>query len=281
MRYSGARPVVVHDAGPEQVRRAPDEDEGAALRRMAAGLVQRRLVGLVNAHGPLAVGITGEDGHTLTRTASGDLVADPGVLRTLLDDGRIPVVAAVARGEAGVHRADPVTAARLFAAELPACRPAAAPGSGASRGHGGETDRHGRAACAAADAVRAGGVGGERRPRRGHQPGATAGRSPGPRTGRAGRCRSAATSARVTIHMVGRGHGAGVDEQGDRRGPGSRGGRCAELRGRTRPRRSCGPYDGRKLTVMTPHATRPAIATVGPVANSASRGSRRSTATPP
>ncbi|MFF1279981.1 hypothetical protein ACFVY4_04170 [Streptomyces sp. NPDC058299] len=122
LRYSGARPVVVHDAGPEPVRRAPDEDEGTALRTVAAGLVQRRLVGLVNAHGPLAVGITGEDGHTLTRTASGDLVADPGVLRTLLDDGRIPVVAAVAHGEHGPHPADVVPTARLLAAHLAARR---------------------------------------------------------------------------------------------------------------------------------------------------------------
>ncbi|MFF9086445.1 hypothetical protein ACF1BE_08565 [Streptomyces sp. NPDC014991] len=122
LRYSGARPVVVHDAGAEPVRRAPDEDEGTALRTVAAGLVQRRLVGLVNAHGPLAVGITGEDGHTLTRTTSGDLVADPGVLRTLLDDGRIPVVAAVAQGEHGPHPADVVTTARLLAARLGARR---------------------------------------------------------------------------------------------------------------------------------------------------------------
>ncbi|AYN37915.1 hypothetical protein D9753_01915 [Streptomyces dangxiongensis] len=122
LRYSGARPVVVHDAGAEPVRRAPGEDEGTALRTVAAGLVQRRLVGLVNAHGPLAVGITGEDGHTLTRTASGDLVADPGVLRTLLDDGRVPVVAAVAHGEHGPHPADVVTAARLLATHLSARR---------------------------------------------------------------------------------------------------------------------------------------------------------------
>ncbi|MBL1082314.1 hypothetical protein JK359_10015 [Streptomyces actinomycinicus] len=120
LRYGGARPVVVHDAGPEQVRRAPDEDEGTALRRVAAGLVQRRLVGLVNAHGPLAVGITGEDGHTLTRSPSGNLVADPGVLLTLLTDGRIPVVAAVAHGPDGVHPAETVTTARLLAARLSA-----------------------------------------------------------------------------------------------------------------------------------------------------------------
>lgn len=122
LRYTGARPVVVHDAGAEPVPRAPGEDAGTALRTVAAGLVQRRLVGLVNAHGPLAVGITGEDGHTLTRTARGDLVADPGVLRTLLDDGRIPLVAAVAHGEHGPHAVDVTTTARLLAAHLSARR---------------------------------------------------------------------------------------------------------------------------------------------------------------
>ncbi|WP_053656235.1 hypothetical protein [Streptomyces sp. MMG1121] len=120
LRYSGARPVVVHDAGSEQVSPYPGEDAAAALRRVAAGLVQRRLVGLVNAHGPLAVGITGEDGRTLTLTASGGLVADTGVLRLLLDDGRIPVVAAVAGGPDGAHPADVEPVAHLLAAELPA-----------------------------------------------------------------------------------------------------------------------------------------------------------------
>ncbi|MEU8687812.1 hypothetical protein [Streptomyces sp. NPDC048665] len=120
LRYHGARPVVVHDAGAEPVAPYPGEDRVTALRRVTAGLVQPRLVGRVNAHGPLAVGITGEDGGTLTRTASGDLVADTGVLRVLLADGRIPVVAALTAGPGGVRPADPEATARLLATELAA-----------------------------------------------------------------------------------------------------------------------------------------------------------------
>ncbi|NED81030.1 acetylglutamate kinase, partial [Streptomyces sp. SID11233] len=83
-----------------------------------AGQVQRELVGLLNQHGPLAIGLTGEDAHTITATKhfpriEGELVdigrvgeitaIDTGAIETLLDDGRIPVVSSIARSADDDH----------------------------------------------------------------------------------------------------------------------------------------------------------------------------------
>ncbi len=77
------------------------------------GQVQRDVVGLLNAHGPFAVGLSGEDGQLFTAVRRpaivdgepvdiglvGDIAAvEPGVVTSLLDNGRIPVVSSVARG---------------------------------------------------------------------------------------------------------------------------------------------------------------------------------------
>ena len=79
------------------------------------GQVQRDLVGLVNAHGPLAVGISGEDAHLFAaeqRTVMSDgqeldlgLVGDvtavrPDFVASLLDDGFIPVISTIGVAEA-------------------------------------------------------------------------------------------------------------------------------------------------------------------------------------
>ncbi|NJP82639.1 acetylglutamate kinase, partial [Streptomyces sp. AA8] len=71
---------------------------------------------LINRHGPFAVGLTGEDAHTMTATKRyadvdgervdiglvGEVVAvDPETLEALLACGRIPVVSPVARGADG------------------------------------------------------------------------------------------------------------------------------------------------------------------------------------
>ena len=77
------------------------------------GQVQREIVGLINAHGPYAVGLSGEDAHVFTAERRdaivdgepvdiglvGDVVAvAPDFVLGLLDDGLIPVVSSVARG---------------------------------------------------------------------------------------------------------------------------------------------------------------------------------------
>ncbi|MGW6457455.1 acetylglutamate kinase [Streptomyces sp. NPDC055078] len=131
LRYAGLRPVVVHGGGPQisallnrldlEVRfaaglRVTTPEIMDVVRMVLAGRVQREIVGLINAHGPFAVGLTGEDAHTMTAVRRpglvdgepvdiglvGDIVrVDPDTLRALLDRGRIPVVSPVARGADG------------------------------------------------------------------------------------------------------------------------------------------------------------------------------------
>ncbi|MGW4029724.1 acetylglutamate kinase [Streptomyces sp. NPDC004838] len=150
LRQAGLKPVVVHGGGPQisaQLDRHGLESEFKAglrvttpeamdvVRMVLAGQVQRDLVGLLNQHGPLAVGLTGEDGHTITAvkhqpTIDGELVdigrvgeisaIDTGVVEALLEDGRIPVVSSIARAEddGHVYNVNADTAAAALAAAL-------------------------------------------------------------------------------------------------------------------------------------------------------------------
>ena len=77
LRYAGLRPVVVHGGGP-QIQAMLDrlglesEFKGGlrvttpevmdVVRMVLTGQVGRELVGLLNQHGPIAVGLSGEDG---------------------------------------------------------------------------------------------------------------------------------------------------------------------------------------------------------------------------
>ena len=84
LRYAGLRPVVVHGGGPqisEQLGRLGIESTFAAglrvttpetmdvVRMVLTGQVNREVVGLINRHGPFAVGMSGEDAHLLTAAA--------------------------------------------------------------------------------------------------------------------------------------------------------------------------------------------------------------------
>jgi acetylglutamate kinase len=132
LRYAGLRPVVVHGGGPqitEQLTRLGIGSEFRAglrvttpeamdvVRMVLTGQVNPEVVNLVNDHGPFAVGLSGEDAGLLTaqrRTALvdgaavdlgqvGDVVAvDPSAVHALLDNGRIPIIASVARGSDGL-----------------------------------------------------------------------------------------------------------------------------------------------------------------------------------
>ena len=131
LRYCGLKPVVVHGGGPQITAhlerlgiptefraglRVTTPEAMEVVRMVLVGQVNGDVVRLVNDHGPFAVGLTGEDGGLMTaepRTLVvegeeidlglvGDVVSvDPGALRALLDDGRIPVVATVAAGPGG------------------------------------------------------------------------------------------------------------------------------------------------------------------------------------
>ncbi len=98
--------------------RVTTEDAMDVVRMVLAGQVQRELVGLLNQHGPLAVGLTGEDAHTITATKHrpeidgervdigrvGEITAiDTGAIEALLADGRIPVVSSIARSQDDGH----------------------------------------------------------------------------------------------------------------------------------------------------------------------------------
>ncbi|MCX5609424.1 MULTISPECIES: hypothetical protein [unclassified Streptomyces] len=119
LRYSGVRTVLVHDGGPHLP--AWLDDDPAALRTHVAGYVQRGLVGSLNDHTTLAVGLTGEDGRTLEVGEGEDLRVDPGVLRVFLDSGRIPVVSSIAYGkDGGIRHLAAASAATALASALDA-----------------------------------------------------------------------------------------------------------------------------------------------------------------
>jgi len=126
LRRVGLHPVIVHGGGPQisamlkklgiksEFRggfRVTTPESMDVVRMVLTGQVSRELVGLLNEHGPYAVGLSGEDAHLFMaerRTALvdgeqvdvglvGDVVAvDPTAVRDLLDAGRIPVVSTVA-----------------------------------------------------------------------------------------------------------------------------------------------------------------------------------------
>ena len=153
LRYAGLRPVVVHGGGPQITAtldrlgidtefrgglRVTTPEVMEVVRMVLVGQVNQHIVRTVNDHGPFAVGLSGEDGGLFTadrRTASvggadvdlgqvGDVVAvDPGTVTSLLGDGRIPVVATVARGtDGGSYNVNADSAAAALAAALGAAK---------------------------------------------------------------------------------------------------------------------------------------------------------------
>jgi acetylglutamate kinase len=153
LRYAGLRPVVVHGGGPqvtEHLDRLGIESVFTAglrvttpemidvVRMVLVGKVNKDIVGLINRHGPFAVGLSGEDANLFTAerkfAASGDepvdiglvgdiVATDPGAVRALIADGRIPVVSSVARGAGGeVYNVNADTAAAALAVALGAAK---------------------------------------------------------------------------------------------------------------------------------------------------------------
>ncbi|MGH3445225.1 MAG: acetylglutamate kinase [Nocardioidaceae bacterium] len=151
LRYAGLHPVVVHGGGPQISamlgRLGIDSEFKAGLRvtspeamdvvRMVlVGQVGRELVGLLNQHGPLAVGLSGEDAGLFTAEKAsllvdgepvdlglvGDVVkVRPEAVLDLVAAGRIPVVSGVAPDDHGqVHNVNADTAAGALAAALDA-----------------------------------------------------------------------------------------------------------------------------------------------------------------
>ena len=149
LRLAGLRPVVVHGGGPQissMLSKLGVESEFKGGLRVTTpevmdvvgmvlvGQVQRELVRLINEHGPYAVGLSGEDAHLFTAERRGaqvdgatveigqvgDVVnVRPDFVLQLLDDGLIPVVSTVARGEDGTsYNVNADTAAAALATAL-------------------------------------------------------------------------------------------------------------------------------------------------------------------
>ncbi len=149
LRTVGVHPVVVHGGGPQinamlkrlgmagEFRggfRVTTPEVMDVVRMVLFGQVGRELVGLINAHGPYAVGISGEDAHLFTATRRtvvvdgedtdiglvGDVTSvDPAAVHDLVAAGRIPVVSTIAPDADGVvHNINADTAAAALAEAL-------------------------------------------------------------------------------------------------------------------------------------------------------------------
>ena len=149
LRYAGFHPVVVHGGGPQissmldrlQIEsefrgglRVTTPEAMDVVRMVLVGQVGRELVGLINSHGPLAVGLSGEDAGLFTAEPTNTVVdgeevdlglvgevakVRPEAVRDLVDAGRIPVISSVAPDELGrVHNVNADTAAAALAIAL-------------------------------------------------------------------------------------------------------------------------------------------------------------------
>jgi len=154
LRHAGLRPVVVHGGGPQvtdHLERLGIGSEFTAglrvttpetidvVRMVLNGKVNKDIVNLINQHGPYAVGLSGEDANLFTAARKHALVdgepvdiglvgeiieTDPSMVEALLDDGRIPVVSSIARGDGdgAVYNVNADTAAAALAVALGAAK---------------------------------------------------------------------------------------------------------------------------------------------------------------
>ncbi|WP_224769496.1 acetylglutamate kinase [Nocardioides ochotonae] len=151
LRFAGFKPVVVHGGGPQisamldkldiesEFRgglRVTTPEAMDVVRMVLVGQVQRELVGLINEHGPLAVGCSGEDAGLFTAVPASTVVdgeevdlglvgevtqVRPESVLDLIEAGRIPVVSSVAPDVEGtVYNVNADTAAAALAIALKA-----------------------------------------------------------------------------------------------------------------------------------------------------------------
>ncbi|AEV87296.1 acetylglutamate kinase [Actinoplanes sp. SE50] len=149
LRHVGIKPVVVHGGGPQinrMLQRVGIESEFRGglrvttpetmeiVRMVLTGQVGRELVGLINQHGPYAVGLSGEDARLFTAVRRGATIdgeqvdiglvgdvdrVDTSAVDDLIAAGRIPVIATVAPDADGLaHNVNADTAASALAVAL-------------------------------------------------------------------------------------------------------------------------------------------------------------------
>lgn len=151
LRMAGFRPVVVHGGGPQISQmldrlgiasefkgglRVTSDEAMDVVRMVLVGKVQRELVGLINSHGPLAVGLSGEDAGLFTARRTNAVVdgeevdigqvgevaeVRPEAVLDVIEAGRIPVISSVAPDVDNViHNVNADTAAAALAVALTA-----------------------------------------------------------------------------------------------------------------------------------------------------------------
>ena len=146
MQSVGIKPVVVHGGAPQigsmldrlgmesefvDGLRVTDSDTLDVARMVLVGKVNRDIVSSINIHGPLTVGISGEDAGLITATSRhedlgfvGEIQAvNPTIINGLLKEGHIPVVSSIgADGEGQAYNINADTVASSLAAALEAKR---------------------------------------------------------------------------------------------------------------------------------------------------------------
>jgi acetylglutamate kinase len=136
MRAVGLKPIVVHGGGPQisalmarlgkqaEFRnglRVTDAETVDIARMVLRGQVNPEIVSAINTHGPVALGVSGEDAGLIRAVPRdpelgyvGDIAAvDPTIVEQLLDQALIPVVATIGtdgKGQAYNINADTVAA---------------------------------------------------------------------------------------------------------------------------------------------------------------------------
>ncbi len=146
LHYVGIRPVIVHGGGPAISRamgqrgmepqwidglRITDAETIRVVQSTLAGEINPDIVRLVNKHGSVATGISGLDGNLFTARPLdprlgfvGEITSvDPALIAGLQEQGYVPVVAPLARGEDGhVYNVNADTAAGVLAAAIGASK---------------------------------------------------------------------------------------------------------------------------------------------------------------
>jgi acetylglutamate kinase len=153
LHYVGLRPVIVHGGGP-QINAALEKhgiessftaglrvttpEAMEVVRMVLVGQVNRDVVGLINRHGAFAVGMSGEDANLFTAERKSAIVdgepvdigqvgeiveVEVGAVRSLVADGRIPIISSIARSDDGeIYNVNADTAAAALAVALDASK---------------------------------------------------------------------------------------------------------------------------------------------------------------
>jgi acetylglutamate kinase len=124
MRSVGMRPLVVHGGGPQigdlmkRLGKVPEFVDGLRVtdaetldiaRMVLVGKINRDIVSAVNVHGPLAVGVSGEDAGLISAEAKDPMLGfvgnvasvNPDLLQRLLAEDLIPIVATIGTDATG------------------------------------------------------------------------------------------------------------------------------------------------------------------------------------